>query len=117
MVFVNAYDRDDLEPTKPWASRLDITELVEMARRERREVIMNYPRKPYKDGWMGPVPPEARDNQGTLLHNIKWWFYPCKQGGMPPFKYDGATNGERPLWLSQAIEFTSCSQCRRLSLD
>ena len=28
MVSVNAYDRDDLEPTKPWASSLDITELV-----------------------------------------------------------------------------------------
>ena len=31
-----------------------------------------------------------------------------------------STNGERPFWLSQAIEFTSCSatiQCRRLSLD
>ena len=51
---------------------------------------MNYPRKLCKDGWMGPVPPEARDNEATLLHNIRWWFYPCKQGGMPPFKYDGA---------------------------
>ena len=44
MVSVNAYDRDDLEQTKPWASRLDITELLEMARRKRREVIMNYTR-------------------------------------------------------------------------
>ena len=51
---------------------------------------MNYPRKPCKDGWMGPVPPEARDSDATLLHNIRWWFYTCKQGGMPPFKYDGA---------------------------
>ena len=39
---------------------------------------------------MGPVPPEARDPEATLLHNVHWWFYPCKQGGMPPFKYDGA---------------------------
>ena len=73
-VSVNGIDRDDMEPTKPWASRLDITELVEMARRKRREVIMNYPRKPCKDGWMGPVPPEARDNDATLLHNTRWWF-------------------------------------------
>ena len=36
---------------------------------------------------MGPVPPEARDSEGTLLHNVRWWF---SQGGMPPFKYDGA---------------------------
>ena len=90
MVSVNGVDRDDMEPTKPWASRLDVTELVEMARRKRREVIIGYPRKPCKDGWMGPVPPEARDPEATLLHNIRWWFYPCKQGGMPPFKYDGA---------------------------
>ena len=39
MVSVNGYDRDDMEPHKSWASRLDITELVEMARRKRREVI------------------------------------------------------------------------------
>ena len=48
MVSVNGSDRNDLEPHKPWASRLDITELVEMARRKRREVIMDYPRKPCK---------------------------------------------------------------------
>ena len=41
MVCVNGYDRDDLEPYKPWASRLDHTELVEMARRQRREVIQD----------------------------------------------------------------------------
>ena len=105
MVCVNGYDRDDLEPHKPWASRLDHTELVEMARRQRREVIQDYPHKPCKDGWMGPVPPEARDNEATLLHNFRWWFYPCKKGSMPPFKYDGA------------IDQLQTIQCRRLSLD
>ena len=100
MVSVNSYDRNDLEPHKPWASRLDITELVEMARRKRREVIMNYPRKPCKDGWMGPVPPEA--SEATLLHNIRWWFYPCKQGGMPPFKYDGAID----QWRKTVMAFS-----------
>ena len=79
-----------------------LTELVEMARRKRREVVMNYPRKPCKDGWMGPVPPEARDNEGTLLHNIRWWFYPCKQGGMPPFKYDGAID----QWRKTVMAFS-----------
>ena len=53
-VSVNGVDRDDLEPRKPWASRLDVAELVELARRKRREVIIAYPRKPRKDGWMGP---------------------------------------------------------------
>ena len=107
MVSVNGYDRTDLEPHKPSASRLDITELVEMARCKRREVIMNYPRKPCKDGWMGPVPPEARDNEGTLLHNIRWWFYPCKQGGMPPFKYDGAIDqwGKTVMAFLHACDF------------
>ena len=90
MVCVNGYDRDDLEPHKPWASRLDHTELVEMARRQRREVIQDYPRKPCKDGWMGPVAFEARDNEATLLHNFRWWFFHCKKGSMPPFRYDGA---------------------------
>ena len=102
MVSVNGYDRDDLEPRKPWASRLDITELVEMARRKRREDIMDYPRKPCKDGWMGPVPQEARDNPATLLHNIRWWFYPSKQGGMPPFKYDGAID----QWRKTVMAFS-----------
>ena len=103
MVSVNAYDRDDLEPHKPWASRLDITELVEMARRKR---------KPCKDGWMGPVPQEARDNPATLLHNIRWWFYPCKQRSMPPFKYDGAIDE----WRKTVMAFSG-DRCRRLSLD
>ena len=35
MVPVNGVDRDDMEPRKPWASRLDVTEPVEMARRKR----------------------------------------------------------------------------------
>ena len=100
MVSVNGYDRDDMEPHKPWASRLDHTELVEMARRQRREVIQNYPRKPCKDGWMGPVLPEARDNEATLLHNFRWWFYPCKKGSMPPFKYDGAIDQWRKTVLA-----------------
>ena len=90
MVSVNGYDRDDLEPHKPWASRLDHTELVEMARCQRREVIQGYPRNPCKDRWMGPVPPEARDNEATLLQNLRWWFFHCKKGSMPPFRYDGA---------------------------
>ena len=100
MVSVNGYDRDDMEPHKPWASRLDNTELVEMARCQRREVILNYPRKPCKDGWMGPVLPEARDNEATLLHHFRWWFYPCKKGSMPPFKYDGAIDQWRKTVLA-----------------
>ena len=100
MVCVNGYGRDDLEPHKPWASRLDHTELVEMARRQRREVIQDYPRKPCKDGWMGPVPFEARDNEATLLHNFRWWFFHCKKGSMPPFRYDGAIDQWRKTVLA-----------------
>ena len=99
-VCVNGYDRDDLKPCKPWASRLDHTELVEMARRQRREVLQDCPRKPCKDGWMGPVPPEARDNEATLLRNFRWWFYPCKKGSMPPFRYDGAIDQWRKTVLA-----------------
>ena len=51
---------------------------------------------------MGPVPQEARDNPATLLHNIRCWFYPCKQGGMPPFKYDGAID----QWRKTVMAFS-----------
>ena len=45
MVSVTGYDRDDLEGHLPWASRLDHAELVEMARRRRREILEGeYPR-------------------------------------------------------------------------
>ena len=75
MVRVTGYDRDDLEGHLPWASRLEHAELVEMARRRRREILGgDCPKKPIKDGWLGPVPPEARDNESTLLHNVRWWF-------------------------------------------
>ena len=102
MVCVNGYDRDNLEPHKPWASRLDHTELVEMAHRQRREVIQDYPPKPCKDGWMGPVPFEAKDNEATLLHNFRWWFFRCKKGSMPPFKYDGAID----QWRKSVLAFS-----------
>ena len=41
------------------------------------------PQKPVKDGWLGSVPPEARNNELTLLHNVRWWFFPCKRGSLP----------------------------------
>ena len=89
MVRVTGIDCDDMEGHLPWASRLDHAEVVEMARRRRREILGGeYPKKPVKDGWLGPVPPEARDNELTLLHNIRWWFYPCRKGSLPPFRYD-----------------------------
>ena len=53
---------------------LDVAELVELARRKRRETIIAYP----------PIPPEVRDPEATLLHNVRWWLFPCGQGGMPP---------------------------------
>ena len=56
---------------------------------------MANPGKPGKDGWMGRVPPEAKDPQKTLLHNVRWWFFPCRQGGMPPFRWDGAIDAWR----------------------
>ena len=83
MVRVTGYDRDDAEGHLPWASRLEHAELVEMARRRRREILGgDYAKKPIKDGWLGPVPPEARDNELTLLHNVRWWFFPCKRGSL-----------------------------------
>ena len=49
MVCVTGYDRDDLEGHLPWASRLEHAELVEMARRRRREILGgDYPKKPVK---------------------------------------------------------------------
>ena len=57
-------------------------------------------KKPVKDGRLGPVPPEARDNEMTLLHNIRWWFYPCKRGSLPPFRYDGAIDAWRKTVLA-----------------
>ena len=101
MVSVIGYDRDDLEGHLPWASRLDHTEVVEMARRRRREMLGgDYPKKPVKDGWLGPVSAEARDNELTLLHNIRWWFYPCRKGSLPQFRYDGAIDGWRKTVLA-----------------
>ena len=38
MVCVTGYDRDDLDGHLPWAFRLEHAELVEMARRRRREI-------------------------------------------------------------------------------
>ena len=101
MVRVTGYDRDDLEGHLPWASRLEHAELVEMARRRRREILGgDYPKEPIKDGWLGPVPPEARDNESTLLHNVRWWFFPCKRGSLPPFRYDGAIDAWRKTVLA-----------------
>ena len=101
MVSTNWIDRDDWSHTNRGLQG-DVPELIELARRKRREVIIAYPRKPCKDGWMGPVPPEARDPEATLLHNVRWWFYPCKQGGMPPFKYDGAID----QWRKTVVAFS-----------
>ena len=95
---VMGIDRDDSDPNMPGASRLDVPELVELARRKRRETIIAYPRTG-KDGWMSPVPAEAGGPAATLLHNVRWWFFPCKQGGMPPFKYDGAID----LWRKTVV--------------
>ena len=101
MVRVTGIDCDDLEGHLPWASRLEHAEVVEMARRRRREILGGeYPKKPVKDGWLGPVSAEARDNELTLLHNIRWWFYPCRKGSLPPFRYDGAIDGWRKTVLA-----------------
>ena len=84
-------------------SRPDVPELGELARRKRRETVLAFPRRPGKDGWMGPVFPGH--SAGTLLHNLRWWFFPCKQGGMPSFKYDGAID----QWRKTVVIFSSCS--------
>ena len=49
MVCVTGVDRrDDMEGHLPWASRLDHTELVEMARRRRREILGRVPQEACK---------------------------------------------------------------------
>ena len=78
---------------KPWASRLDVAELVELARRKRRETVLAFPRD-------GPRP--SGDPAETLLHNLHRWFFPCKQGGMPAFKYDGAID----QWRKTVVAFS-----------
>ena len=45
---------------------MGVAELIELARRKR--IALG---KPGKDGWMGPVPLEARNPQATLLHNVR----------------------------------------------
>ena len=48
-VRVTGVDRDDMEGHLPWASRLDHTELVEMARRRRRKILeKRLPQEAYK---------------------------------------------------------------------
>ena len=69
----------DVYPGMPWASRLEVAELIELARRNRIELGIANPRKLGRDGWMGPVPPEATR---TLLHNVRWWCS-YRQAGMP----------------------------------
>ena len=50
----------------------------------------------------GPELAEAGDPEPTLLHNVRWWFFPCRQGGMPPFKWDGAID----LWRKTVVAFS-----------
>ena len=110
MVSVNGVDRDDMKPRKPWASRLDATELVEMARRKRREVIIEYPRKPCKDGWMGPVLPEAGIRRRPCCTTLGGGSTHANKGECHRLSMmERSTNGGRPLWLSHAIGCTSCS--------
>ena len=76
-------------------------ELIELARRKRIEHCLANVRRPEKDG---PVPAQARYPQRTLLHNLRQWFFPCSRGGMPPFKWDGATDGRRKAVLAFSNE-------------
>ena len=83
---------------------VEVAELIELARRKRIELGMANPRKPGKDGWMGPLPPEeARDPQETLLRNVRWWFLPCRQGWMPSFRWDGAIDN----WRKTVVAFSN----------
>ena len=48
---------------------------------------------------MGPVLPEARDNEATLLHNLGGGSTRARRG-MPPFKHDGAIDQWRKTVLA-----------------
>ena len=51
---MNGVDSDDLEPHKPWASRLDVAELVELARAQAARDGSSVPTQTVK-GWVdGP---------------------------------------------------------------
>ena len=124
MFHVIYIDKDDPNPELPCAFRLDLAELIELARRKRIEHCLANVRRPRKDVWLGPVPAEARDRQRTLLHNMRHALvaFPCNMGDMPPVSNGMVplTGGERPYWLSPTSVFTSCSVmilCTRLSLD
>ena len=121
MLPVRFMDKDDPNPGVPWASRLEVAELIELARPKRIELGIVSPRKPGKDGWMGPVPPKAGDPAGTLLHNVRWWFFPCRQRRDAPLPLGRRHRQlERSFWLFPMIRSTSCSvmiPCTRLFLD
>ena len=106
MLPVMFMDRDDPNPGMPWASRLEVAELIELARRKRIEHCLANPRKPGQDRWLGPVPATDRDPQKTRLHNLRWPFFPCSRGGMPLSKRDGAMDawGKTVLALAFANE-------------
>ena len=109
MTKVNGVDSDDLEPHKPSASRLDVAELVELVRCKRRETVLAYPRRPGKDGWMGPVP--AKFLQGPSCIICAGGTFRANREGCPPLSTTArSTSRERPLWLSQAIMFLSIMQ-------
>ena len=86
-----AIDKDDPDPNMPWASRLDVAELIELARRKRREHGIAYPHRP--DGWMGPAPPEAKDLKRPCCTMSDGGFSHAGDGTVP------SRIGERLLWF------------------
>ena len=118
MLAVTSIDKDDPNPDMPWASRLELVELIELARRKRIEHGLANPRRPGKDGWLGPVPASDRDPARTLLHNL---FFHASVGACRCL--DGMAQlmaGERLFWLSARSASTSFSvmiPCTRSSLD
>ena len=71
------------DASMPWASRMEVAELIELARRKRIELGIANPRKPTKD-------PVAQ---------CQMVVFPCRQGGMPPFRWDGAIDNWRKTML------------------
>ena len=97
MVHVIYIDKDDPNPDLPWASRLEVAG----THCKRIEHCLANVRRPGREGWLGPAPVSDRDPAMTLLHNLRWWPFPCSRGGM---QWDGAIDGWRKTVLAFSNE-------------
>ena len=93
-------DRDDPNPGMPWASRLEVAELIELARCKRIELGIANPRKRERTGGLAPYLRKpgihrcCTMSDGGLSQAGKE-VCPLSDGTVP------STTGEQRFWLSQ----------------